>query len=584
MEKKNYIYGLETLRALAITGVTLFHFFPNIFKGGYLGVCLFFVLTGFLLSVTSRKHFNVFQFYWKRIKRIYPSLLIVIFVTCAICYIQNPSSLSGMKEEVLSILLGYNNWWQIQVNADYFSKAFNVSPFTHFWFLGIELQYYLIWPILFLTYIIGKKTRNLKYCRLFFLLAGLLSAASMFFLYSPGVDVTPLYYGTHTRIFSLLLGSLLGFLYSKKKEDTDSVTKILHSLLFTVSIVCTLFGYFMVDGQSAFLYKGGMFLFTILFMYQVYCVTNPNYSIGILLEKLPIQWLGKHSFGIYLWQYPVIFFFSSYAWAQSPIMKTIEIGITILLAYLLDSMINLKNINSHKILLIPALATSLCMCFGGYELFTSTNEKQEAMEKLQKKLEENAKKIEEQKEEVLETVPEEIVEEEITEFCSTDRVLLIGDSILLTGINFVYEEFPNCVMDAQISRSVDAALPLIQEYDSQGLLHNTVVIALGTNAPMYSDEVEAIISYLGEDRDIFWVNVADYAAYWIDSNNAYINELANTHPNIHVVDWIGLRNEHPEILEPDFVHPTEPGSQLYVQLIKQTIENTPSIRYIKSQQ
>ena len=140
--RQNHIAGLDALRALAIVGVTLFHMFPDSVKGGYLGVSLFFVLTGFLLAFTSVRSwengsFHVLRYYGKRIKRIYPSLLIMMLTTIGIFHFLVPDVIAASRPEVESVLLGYNNWWQIEQNADYFTRMANASPFTHLWFLGI---------------------------------------------------------------------------------------------------------------------------------------------------------------------------------------------------------------------------------------------------------------------------------------------------------------------------------------------------------------------------------------------------------------------------------------------------------------
>ena len=146
--------GLDALRTLAIGGVTFFHMFPDTIKGGYLGVSLFFVLTGFLLAYTTsaQTSFAVLPYYLKRIKRIYPELLVMLLVTAGSYHFLLPKALAGVFGEVTSVLFGYNNWWQILQNADYFARITNSSPFTHLWFLGIELQYYLLWPALYFIY------------------------------------------------------------------------------------------------------------------------------------------------------------------------------------------------------------------------------------------------------------------------------------------------------------------------------------------------------------------------------------------------------------------------------------------------
>ena len=147
-EKGNRIKGMDGLRGIAIIGITLFHMFPNVFKGGYLGVVLFFVLTGFLMVITNKKKmenrefFCLSNFYISRIKRLYPPLLVMVFTTLGVYFFLANDSLRGMKMQVLSIFAGFNNFWQISQSLDYFTRIANTSPFSHLWFLSIEMQFY----------------------------------------------------------------------------------------------------------------------------------------------------------------------------------------------------------------------------------------------------------------------------------------------------------------------------------------------------------------------------------------------------------------------------------------------------------
>ena len=139
--------GLDMLKGIAIIGIFLYHLIPSIFPGGFLGVPLFFVLSGYLMFTTSTSYLNtetfpVMDYYKKRIRRIIPPLFIMVMLVCCAMTLMKSRQMIGIREQILSIFLGYNNWWQIEQDASYFSHLTNASPFTHLWFLGVEMQFY----------------------------------------------------------------------------------------------------------------------------------------------------------------------------------------------------------------------------------------------------------------------------------------------------------------------------------------------------------------------------------------------------------------------------------------------------------
>ncbi len=340
----SHIYGLDSLRALAITGVTLFHLFPYKIRGGYLGVSLFFVLSGYLLAVSTekkrrKKAWQASSYYLKRIQRIYPGLIIALTATVGVYYFAARQTIAGIRPELASILFGYNNWWQIAQNADYFTRITNASPFTPMWYLAIEIQFYLIWPVLYAVYIWLRKRRGMGSGLGFILFLTLLSAALTPALYQPGTDVTRLYYGTDTRLYGLLLGVLIGLIQSRRRMlQLPARTARKAALpLFALILAATLAAYVRMDGQKAFAYQGGMILMTVLFGLLLILVTDSRLPVDDWLSLRPLVWLGKNSYEIYLVQYPVIFLFSYKKWSEIPGAFLLEIALILILASWLNS-------------------------------------------------------------------------------------------------------------------------------------------------------------------------------------------------------------------------------------------------------
>lgn len=312
-EKKNTTKkrkGLDALRGIAIIGIVLYHMFPFSVPGGFLGVPLFFVLSGYLMFVTSEHSwengdFHIGSYYKKRIKKILPPLFTMVMIVCCYLTLTESSLLIGIRHEIYSIFLGYDNWWQIRHSASYFSKLALASPFTHLWFLAVEIQFYILWPILYVLYqkccqyISGRKM-----CFVFLALA-LLSAGRMFMLYTPGEDPSRVYYGTDTMAFPLLIGMFLGAVRQQYKSLSRRVKKntAARFVIFFL-IVCALF--VTVDGQSPFLYQGGMFLISLFFAYLIHMIENQEERTDSLPKPTFLSLLGNKSYGIYLWHYPLI--------------------------------------------------------------------------------------------------------------------------------------------------------------------------------------------------------------------------------------------------------------------------------------
>lgn len=587
----NRISGLDGLRTLAITGVTLFHMFPQTIRGGWLGVSLFFVLTGFLLAYTGEKGrashgFSLLSYLWKRIKRIYPSLIIMILMTVGIYSFFAPDIITAIRPEVLSVLLGVNNWWQIEQNADYFTRIASQSPFTHLWFLGIEIQYYLIWPLLYGFYILIEKISGPKAGTAFFFLVGLGAMTVMPYDFKEGMDMTRLYYGTDTRMYALLLGAALGLSHAHRAYDGESRNrkKTAISFLYMAGIVLTAAGYFFLDGRLPAVYEWAMAAYTILFLLLLVWTADTSLPFGKWMDNPLFCWIGKYSYGIFLWQYPVIFLFRYMKWEgiMPYVMETAEIFLIVLLAVWSSLVENLLTGHIHFIghprktflkalaILLISLPAFPFMVYGCRGLWNSSTERVSDMGEMKERFAENEKMLENQQVEAI-PVPEET---KTKSHPTLDHVACIGDSVMLGSAMDIHDVLPDCYIDAKVSRYVGAGLGIARQMDQMGVLGNTVVISLGTNGPLdgqYEGQTKGLLDYLGPDRHIFWVTVHCPATGWQDSNNAYLRKIAAEYPNVTLVDWQGEVTKHPEWLGGDDIHPNNEGTAAYAGLIHDAI-------------
>ena len=589
------IEGLDGLRMLAIVGVTLFHMFPEAVPGGYMGVSLFFVLSGYLLAYTCSRQlaqgsFSVAGYFWRRIKRIYPSLLLVLLVSTGAYYLLVPDVVAAVRPEVVSVLLGYNNWWQIAQNADYFTRLINTSPFTHLWFMGIELQYYLLWPVLFFFYAVLQSFFGTRAALLFMAFLGFASACVMPLSYVPGDDVTRLYYGTDMRIYALLFGAVMGLQRAEAGPHVmkSELLRKISCAAFVGMLAITVIAYFTLDGQNPLVYQGGMLAMTLLFCLLLRLTEDRGLPFGALLDMQGFRWIGKRSYGIFLWQYPVILLFSCMGWDKMPGWYFLEVALILLLAVWSDAVTDCllsrelpfraKPMAMVRVacFVVLSMCSMLVMGYGCCGIAASAESKASAVAELQAQLAEEEAEQARQNELAAEQAKAARIEAAKGQIDLSGAVC-IGDSVMLGSSGRIRELLPACYVDAEVSRYVGGGLDAAKAFEAQGRLGNLVVIALGTNGPIagyerYEVQTRQLLDYLGNSRHIFWVNVYCPHLTWQETNNNYIKKMAAEHGNVHEVDWYGLISQHPEWLTEDGIHPNSEGRVQYAKLIHDRIE------------
>ena len=567
------IKGMDGLRGIAIIGITLFHMFPNVFKGGYLGVVLFFVLTGFLMVITNKKkmenkEFSVIKFYVSRIKRLYPPLLVMVFTTLGIYFFLANDSLCGMKMQVLSIFAGFNNFWQISQSLDYFTRIANTSPFSHLWFLSIEMQFYLIFPLLlFGLYKLEEKKGKSNTIKTM-LGVTVAFALIMPILYLRGVNVTRLYYGTDTRIYALFAGMLLGWIYTKE-EETKKNFYISLSLIGILAV-----SYFIFAGKMPIVYLLVLALTTILSMFLIEKTANSSVSLDVPI----LDWIGRHSYEIYLWQYPVIYLFQYKDWNKHFIIYLFEFVILIALVVWTNYFLKVFKYKQIK----PKFQKAVLACgivglaFQATGVVALATSKEVDSTELQKRIAENEEAIKKKKNAKSDGKMEKAKDVDYSSSGNSQKVsdkglFCIGDSVMLSAYTNIQAVYPDSIVDAAVSRQIYQAQDVLRWYQSQGNIHNTVVISLGTNGVLDENNVEQVLEMIGSDKSIFWVNIYAPGVEWEASNNEYLQELAKKHSNITIVDWNSYISQHTDLLEADGIHPMEPGADAYAHLIQEKI-------------
>lgn len=613
-DNKGHVYGLDGLRAIAIIGVIFYHMFPYTIKGGFLGVSLFFVLSGYLIALTSEKSrrsgcFSVGGFYLKRLTRIYPPVILTVFVTVGAFHLIYPKAVEGVRNEVISILLGYNNWWQIAQNSSYFTKIANATPFTHIWSLAVELQFYVIWPVLYFIYLIlanrGRKKRGL----LFFLIISSISAILMGVLLPYGTDATRVYYGTDTRLYALTLGVMLGFAGVGTDEFRlfRSETARKASLpVFVISMIFLVISFIFVDGMADPTYTGLMQIVTVVISVLVIITAEPSLPFGRILENPVLDFIGKRSYEMYLFMYPVIFLFNVKKWTRIPCAPLIQIAIIMLLAiwehemvgWIVKRKLNITRKWKATLFFLATMAATVFIVVGIIATIFSGKKNTDTKE-LEQQLAANQKMLEQQESESSSQTSSVTSSSSASTSAATSStsatsssstedtekqdeltaetkvpVTAIGDSVMLGASPELLKVLPDkSIVNAHESRQLWDAKDIIKDYKKKNKLGKIVVIALGTNGVFKEDAGQELIDMIGEDRHIYWVNVFGDSIQWEDDSNKVIKKLCDKNENVTLINWHEYAKGHDSWFYHDGIHLKPDGQKQYAKMIKNAIQD-----------
>ncbi|OFQ53975.1 hypothetical protein HMPREF2932_00605 [Corynebacterium sp. HMSC074H12] len=589
------------MRGLAVLAVVLYHFFGDLLPGGYLGVDMFFVLSGFLITSLLVREFAVSgrisltDFWVRRFRRILPAALVVLCLCTALVAMIGGDLAVGIREQFLGTFFFVNNWTQIATSQTYFAPN-EVQVFAHYWSLAVEEQFYLLWPLLmFGAFALSRRQPKRLPIALSLVLAAA-SAAAMALLFTPGEDPTRVYYGTDTHAFGLLIGALLSLLLTStsKEAKADSwASTSMGALAGTVGALA-LVGYLAqlvwMGADLEFTYRGGLVLTSLLGAAMIWGVVRETGPLTWLFRTRVMRWLGQRSFSLYLWHWPVVMILRELSDAPAWLLGLLALPVSCLLAEVTYQFVENPFRRAGYVAtwrtywasrptvaemkdgfgkaMWPAVPAMVILSALGvaYGLVTSQDQTE-----LERELERMSHANEQAAASAPATPTETKKPPEKRALPAGTAINAVGDSVMLASSEALNERFPGILIDAEVSRQYAEAIAEIRQLKESGQLRSTVFVGLGTNGPAADGEIDELLTILGSDRTV--ILVVPYGERdWMGQARAEIIEAAKEHDNVYVADWCGRAQENPSLLYDDGVHPQAEGAALYVQALSDALE------------
>ncbi|MFE1243052.1 acyltransferase family protein [Fictibacillus sp. NPDC058756] len=603
--KNRYISGLDGLRAIAVLAVIAYHLNFEWAAGGLLGVTVFFALSGYLITdlliteYVTTNSINLKNFWIRRARRLLPAMFTMLLVVITWVTIFEPDMIEKLEKDTAAAVLYVSNWWYIFQDLSYFESFGPPSLLTHFWSLAVEEQFYILWPLI----IIGVLKLKMREGFLFsiILLGVLISAAAMTLLYEPGADPSRIYYGTDTRVFSLLLGASLAVIWPSRKLSNRLPSEIRWKLDFVgaAALAFVFYMFWSTDQYQDFLYQGGMLAMSVASMLVVAVIVHPSSELNTLLSFKPLRWIGVRSYGIYLWHFPVIVLSSPQWGADEPslIRTSVQLCLILILASLSWTFIEnpirkgalarfcrvVKSGDWKKekwfigrfVTATAVLAIFLAISTIGFTTTSVALSKDKVINVIQEKVgKEEPPTVNPIKKPKPDSPPEkeEPAEEVVTPPVQENRpITVIGDSVMIDVTPHLEEAFTEVEVDAKIGRQFREAEDIVQQKKNTGSLGEIVVIELGANGPLEDKKLASLIEQIGTDRDIYFITTR-VPKPWQQEVNDTIKDVAVNYKNVTVVDWFSVSESHPEYIGNDGVHLTLTGAKEYAKYLLDHIQ------------
>ena len=610
-----YLPGLDGLRAIAIIGVLLYHAGIDWVPGGFLGVDVFFVLSGFLITSLILEEYDragridFKRFYIRRARRLLPAVFVLLIAVGIAVLLFYRDALSAFREDALATLLYLNNWWYVVVDQSYFESMGRPPLLKHLWSLSVEEQFYLIWPAVALLLVRRGGRPLVRRVAIFLAVA---STAWMAYLairggYPIDADPSRAYFGTDSHMMGLVIGAALATVWrpGRLSANIPRGAQILVTAI-GVAMIAVIAGFYLFVGEfTPWLYRGGFLALAVFTAVLIAAATHPASPLGALLGIGVLRYLGRRSYGIYLWHWPIFMVTRpgiDVPWSE-PVAFAARLAITLAVAEVSYRLVEmpirrgalgkawhaarsgtarslralatlaaagvaavLAGIVAIALILTPgegrdAIPADVAEAMGIADdgpLVVSIDDEREPLPAPEQSASATAENADEP------AAPEATIEEIRAE---NGPVSVIGDSVVLGARNAITDAIPGARVDAEVSRMPGAFTGRVKKLNRRNKLANVVVLHPATNGVLTEEIMRNTLDPLRDYERVVVVN-ASVPRSWEKPNNRIIRDVVTDYPNVVMADWNDLSNGQRDYFVSDGVHLTPTGAAAFADLIK----------------
>jgi len=574
-----HISSIDGLRAIAVTAVVLYHLGLSWIPGGFLGVDLFFVISGYVItrlildSINQSSALDLRAFYAARIRRIYPGFIFMVICTIIFIGVWAPEAIKRFLSDLPYALTGSMNWALVARQQDYFESIGRPPLLQHTWSLAVELQYYLIWPIILLTVLKYFGKRNIARIAL---IIAMVSGITLFFVslrldQANAQQISHIYFGTDTHSIGLFLGSALAVSWIPQNLSAD-ITKRAQDVIDGIGVVGLLgliATFLFINEKNPSLYQIAFPLAGIFGCFVIISLVHPASRFSPIISTAPFRWVGQRSYGIYIWHW-VIFQVTRPSVDLTGETWALYLARVLLVLALADISLRWVEIpfrqgvvqnwfrgikyRSAKVRLRQQVSVLLSIIL---VLAVTSSISVQAINKSNQAIADLNNDISDQ-------------DQGVQDLGSTTGLWVTGDSVIL-GIRSKLESKEHIsLVNARVGRQAPELLA-VMKVDQGSVPSSPVIFNLGNNNALSEQTVIDIFEVVKNQPQIIVVNTAVPRA-WRDKNNLIISKIAALYPNVKLIDWDRISTDRPELFAPDGIHLSPLGSDVYVDLVLSVLE------------